>query len=586
MISTTNDPKAMTFEAPDGGSWMLDTTHHGRRPVTRFLQPIYRDVFPAGMGALPEQFGLPLKEFRVALIHGCFYVRPMAIGEPDNPKGEPPLLAMKLLARLHPELRRRNRTARQAWQDKRWRRDVDRWFDHDREPTVAANLRFQDVDPSTLSDIELADHLTALFSHFSDLVHASFATHGGDLIPIGDFMAHCGAWGVDPGVAASLLAGSSPASIETAEILRPVGRAVAAATAGSRAAAAGSGAVAVGSAASPAAGLPASVDALRDLDAGVGPAIDRWLRHHGHRVMTSDDIDGETLIERPDLQLKALLSADADRPGSSVAGQLVPIAAVEAVRSQVPGHDRALFDELLAEARYGLRLRDDNVGVRWNWPAGLLRRAVLEAGNRFVERGHLAERDHAMEFDVVEIDALLRGRSGPGIDELAERWRLRQLTIASEPPLNLGPEPGKPPLAAFPAPLARATAAILAMIEAMEGRRGGQPLTGVGIGSEACRGRAVVVADAMDALERVEPGDVVIAPFTGPSWNSLLPVIGGLVVEEGGPMCHAAIVAREFAIPAIVGVADATRLVPDGASVSLDPVAGRLTIVDEAPSGT
>ena len=343
----------------------------------------------------------------MALINGCFYVRPMAIGEPDNPKGEPPLLAMKLLARLHPELRRRNRTARQAWQDKRWRRDVDRWFDHDREPTVAANLRFQDVDPSTLSDIELADHLTALFSHFSDLVHASFATHGGDLIPIGDFMAHCGAWGVDPGVAASLLAGSSPASIETAEILRPVGRAVAAA-------AAGSGAVAGGQRHRRRPDSQHRSMPSVDLDAGVGPAIDRWLRHHGHRVMTSDDIDGETLIERPDLQLKALLSADADRPGSSVAGQLVPTTAVEAVRSQVPGHDRALFDELLAEARYGLRLRDDNVGVRWNWPAGLLRRAVLEAGNRFVERGHLAERDHAIEFDVAEIDALLRAGRVPG----------------------------------------------------------------------------------------------------------------------------------------------------------------------------
>ena len=52
-------------------------------------------------------------------------------------------------------------------------------------------------------------------------------------------------------------------------------------------------------------------------------------------------------------------------------------------------------------------------------------------------------------------------------------------------------------------------------------------------------------------------------------------------------MCHAAIVAREFDIPALVGVTDATRLIPDGAIVDVDPVAGRLRVVDESdsPSG-
>jgi phosphohistidine swiveling domain-containing protein len=83
-----------------------------------------------------------------------------------------------------------------------------------------------------------------------------------------------------------------------------------------------------------------------------------------------------------------------------------------------------------------------------------------------------------------------------------------------------------------------------------------------------------------DALDRLEPGDVLIAPFTGPSYNSILPILGALVVDAGGPMCHAAIVAREFALPALVGVTGASTQIPDGALVEIDPIAGSIRIVD------
>ncbi len=52
--------------------------------------------------------------------------------------------------------------------------------------------------------------------------------------------------------------------------------------------------------------------------------------------------------------------------------------------------------------------------------------------------------------------------------------------------------------------------------------------------------------------------------------NSILPVLGALVVEEGGPLCHAAIVAREFGLPAVIGARGATRLIADGAVVEVD----------------
>ena len=83
----------------------------------------------------------------------------------------------------------------------------------------------------------------------------------------------------------------------------------------------------------------------------------------------------------------------------------------------------------------------------------------------------------------------------------------------------------------------------------------------------------------MLAFDRLEPGDVLIAPLTGPSVNSLLPVIGGLVVEEGGAMCHAAIVSREFGLPAVIGAHGATTRIPHGAQVEVDPGHGTVRVI-------
>jgi pyruvate,water dikinase len=112
-----------------------------------------------------------------------------------------------------------------------------------------------------------------------------------------------------------------------------------------------------------------------------------------------------------------------------------------------------------------------------------------------------------------------------------------------------------------------------------------EPLHGIGIGDRTYRGRACVVRDAADAMDRLEPGDVLIAPFTGPAFNSLLPIVGALVVEEGGTMCHAAIVAREFGVPALIGAAGATTI-ESGTSVVVDPTAGVIRVVGAAEPTT
>ena len=98
--------------------------------------------------------------------------------------------------------------------------------------------------------------------------------------------------------------------------------------------------------------------------------------------------------------------------------------------------------------------------------------------------------------------------------------------------------------------------------------------TAVGIGAEPYTGRALVVDDPASAMATMEPGDVVITRFTSPSWNSILVHAGALVTTTGGLLSHAATIARELGIPAVIGDASAITRITSGALVTVDPVAG------------
>jgi pyruvate,water dikinase len=92
------------------------------------------------------------------------------------------------------------------------------------------------------------------------------------------------------------------------------------------------------------------------------------------------------------------------------------------------------------------------------------------------------------------------------------------------------------------------------------------------------RGRARVVLDSHDPTA-LEPGDVLIAPLTDPSWTPLFVPAAGVIVDVGAPLSHAIIVSRELGIPCVVSVTDATRRIPDGATVEVNGDAGTVTVI-------
>jgi rifampicin phosphotransferase len=87
-------------------------------------------------------------------------------------------------------------------------------------------------------------------------------------------------------------------------------------------------------------------------------------------------------------------------------------------------------------------------------------------------------------------------------------------------------------------------------------------LVGLAVSAGTVEGRARVILDTAEA--ELEAGDILVTPFTDPSWSPLFVAIAGLVTEVGGLMTHGAVIAREYGLPAVVGVENATRLIQDG----------------------
>jgi pyruvate,water dikinase len=87
------------------------------------------------------------------------------------------------------------------------------------------------------------------------------------------------------------------------------------------------------------------------------------------------------------------------------------------------------------------------------------------------------------------------------------------------------------------------------------------------------------VIRSIDQLPSVQQGEVLVATATGPTFNVVLPLLGALVTERGGALSHAAIVAREYGLPGIVGCPGATTAIQTGARVRVDGSTGEVWIL-------
>ncbi len=415
---------------------------------------------------------------------------------------------------------------------------MTRWHHEIRPSLHATNLRLQDVEPSALTDDELRRHIGDLLDLLHDNFELHFWLHGHDLGPIARFLYECNGWGIDPSRAIDALAGASPSTVLPRERLHRIR-------------------ILVDESASPV----SSLDDVRAVSPEAAALLDEHLREHGHVLATGYDLTASTLGELPDVVLRSILTA-APTP---IYGDE---ATADVLRDEVAAEHRGDFDRLLAEARSVMDMRDDQGPITIEWPVGLLRRALLDAGSR------LGVGDDVFELTAHEARGLFDEHT-PSADELRIRAEDRRAGASLDPPSSLGEPEAQPPLDALPAALATTVAMVQFALKytGMSGPSEDGPLSGTGVGSESYTGRALVAESADDAMERLAPGDVLVVRATSPAFNLVLSIAGAVVTVDGGAMSHAAVLARELGIPAVIGASGALSI-SDGVQVEVDPVAG------------
>ncbi|HEY5878260.1 MAG TPA: PEP-utilizing enzyme, partial [Nakamurella sp.] len=548
------------FSPPSPGSWHLETVH-ASRPRSRAWAAIGCDESAtAGFRESMRRYGLLLDTVEFAEINRFWYTRLRAVGAPKRPTaGPPPKMLFTIMTKVHPEIRRRNHTITQAFANKLWRQDVDRWDNEVKPALIRRNTELQHTDLAALDNEKLIEHLTSCFDAMRQAWRQHHSFNATCLLPLGDFLAHLQDWtpaSIDS--ALPLFQGASPASLGAVAELQAVHDALAA---DPDAAALMEGGTAE--------------DVLATLRAHPGPlgdAVREYLDVAGIRLATGYDIADLTLAEMPGVILGNFLStrlpsstrrAPEGNAGDDPVG-LPRVAELEAsLRAAVPTEHRAEFDELLTEARLTYRIRDERTYFNDTWSTGIARRAVLEAGRRLAADGRLHAAEDAVELTHDELFAALRGDGAPVADAAAQHTAFRLSHTTDDAPEWVGGPPGgdPPPADWLPRDAARGQRAMQILINSMFETKPDSADSGMIPGFAASPGKVTAAARLVRTpaeMARLQPGDILVTPFTSPAFNGVLPIISGIVTDRGGSLSHAAIVAREFGIPAVVGCGDAT----------------------------
>ncbi|WIM89115.1 NAD-dependent epimerase/dehydratase family protein [Candidatus Mycobacterium wuenschmannii] len=190
--------------------------------------------------------------------------------------------------------------------------------------------------------------------------------------------------------------------------------------------------------------------------------------------------------------------------------------------------------------------------VRANW---LLRKLLRELGRRLVDTGVLETVDDVFYLLVDELDALPADTAA-----LVRRRRADQASLADTVPPAVFSGGWRPTAIA---------ASVLSP---------GQELTGAGVSAGQVRGRVRIVRP--DTIDDLQAGEILVAEVTDVGYTAAFSYAGAVVTELGGPMSHAAVVAREFGIPCVVDVHDATRRLAPGALIEVDGTTGTIRVVD------
>lgn len=536
----------LRFDPPGPGPWEQDPVHFPR-PLTRYFQETHPPAFKRGTNDFARFYGMLIDGLQAGYVNGINYKQVVPAPEAEIPE--------------------RHRRAELVFKQKLWREQLREWDENRKPASIAMHRELQAVNADGLSDDELAAYLARCRDHHSAMLVQHMRFTAGAVLPTGDFLAHVGDWtGLPPSELLGLLRGTSAVSSGGSREMEQL-KAVFANDPAARKALASDG-------------DPSELLAsLRSLGGEAGAAVAGYLDLVGNRLSNGFDIAEPSVLEVPDQLLKALrvVTSGESQTATDVDSRIAE------VRAQVPVAQQREFDGLLGEARLTYRLRDERGVYSDIWASGLMRRAALAAGRRVAGRGRIASPQQMLDASLDEMRALVSGTGGPSADELAKRAAYRATYTAKDAPAHLGPPAPPPPdltkLPPLVGRLMRATFIALGHVfGSSEAKNEERVLYGLAASKGLYEGPARRVSSPSD-FGRIAKGDVLVTESTTEAFNILLPLLGGVVTDNGGLLSHAAIVSREYGIPGVVGTRDATDRITDGLLVRVDGDAGEVTIL-------
>ena len=293
--------------------------------------------------------------------------------------------------------------------------------------------------------------------------------------------------------------------------------------------------------------------------------LEAFLQKHGHRCPNEEEwlhprwADApEQVIElvaaylRPDHQLNPVETEAKQRQRREEA--------VAHVETHLDPLRRSIFRIVLSRAQHAVRLRDNgkSYAIKASFPA---RRIAALFGERWANRGWLRQPEDFFFLTIPDVQRIIANDNpaAAGLDLFtlaAKRRKAFESWFAIEAPEAIGAD-GKP----------------------MAWRNNNQSeeavLQGIAVSGGYVRGAARVIHDPRAAMH-MQPGEILVTRATDAGWTAIFPLLSGMVTEIGGQLSHAAILAREYGLPAVVDVHDATRLIRDGQIISIDGTTGRI----------
>ncbi len=320
-------------------------------------------------------------------------------------------------------------------------------------------------------------------------------------------------------------------------------------------------------------GLTERVRASDSADAqAFAASLDEFLGEFGSRGPNEWDIHAPSWELKPDLVLALV---DRMRGADDTHAPSSEHAAREAERERLGAEiTAALSDDPETQGQFAAALASSAVFLPGRERSktniirviGEIRVAMWELGRRGVERGDLIHPSDICLLFVDEVEAYADRSLADARGLVAQRQAHLDWLNSIEPPFIFNePPPANTEWSTRGAHVAP-TAAV------------GDQLTGIPGCPGLARGRAVVVNHPSDPSD-LNPGDILVAPMTDPSWTPLFVPADAVVVNVGAPLSHAIIVSRELGIPCVVSVKEATERIPNGALIEVNGDTGVVTVL-------